>query len=298
MALAHRTARETAHDHEVYGFTTGVGALRDVDVAGDLQEHRCGCCAATPLGSATQWRRRSCGDDVVRLAQGRRRRRQPPAGGRRADRGPVRGPLPRLRGLGGIGTGDLTVLAQLALALAGEPDPRDPAELPHRLDIQPGDALPFMSSNAATFATRRRLGRPRGPARRRGRRGRVTFEALRGNPRRSTSRRRRPAAGRAHHGGGEDARADRRRAAGRPAAGPVRAALRAAGRRRARRRAGRASRTCSRSRSTRARRTRCSPAAGRSTTAASTPRPARSRSTPCGWRSCRSPACRPLGSRT
>jgi histidine ammonia-lyase len=63
------------------------------------------------------------------------------------------GPLPRLRQLGGIGTGDLTVLAQLALALAGEADPRDPAALPRRLDIQPGDALPFMSSNAATFAT-------------------------------------------------------------------------------------------------------------------------------------------------
>jgi histidine ammonia-lyase len=50
--------------------------------------------------------------------------------------------LPALRDLGGIGTGDLTVLAQLGLALAAE----------RRLVIEPGDALPLMSSNAATFA--------------------------------------------------------------------------------------------------------------------------------------------------
>ena len=50
--------------------------------------------------------------------------------------------LPLLRDLGGIGTGDLTVLAQLGLALADA----------GALSIEPGDALPLMSSNAATFA--------------------------------------------------------------------------------------------------------------------------------------------------
>ncbi len=57
--------------------------------------------------------------------------------------------LPTVRDLGGLGTGDLTVLAQLGLALAGEGEDGAPA----RLDIAAGDALPLMSSNAATFAT-------------------------------------------------------------------------------------------------------------------------------------------------
>jgi histidine ammonia-lyase len=57
--------------------------------------------------------------------------------------------LPTVRDLGGLGTGDLTVLAQLGLALAGEGEDGAPA----RLEIGPGDALPLMSSNAATFAT-------------------------------------------------------------------------------------------------------------------------------------------------
>src|SRR5262249_1585990 len=144
-----------ARDHEVYGFTTGVGALRDIDVPGDLKRHtlRLLRSHAAGLGEALP-------EEVVRatllvrLAQ-----LAPGAGGNRPAIAAApaallcQGPLPRLRGLGGIGTGDLTVLAQLALALAGEADPRDPADYPRRLEIEPGDALPFMSSNAATFAT-------------------------------------------------------------------------------------------------------------------------------------------------
>jgi histidine ammonia-lyase len=69
------------------------------------------------------------------------------------------GRLPVLRNLGGIGTGDLTLLAQLGLALAGEGEwglDRRPGPAPApgaRLTIEPGDALPLMSSNAATFAS-------------------------------------------------------------------------------------------------------------------------------------------------
>jgi histidine ammonia-lyase len=156
MALAHRTAEETARTQEVYGFTTGVGANRDVEVTGEdlrwhtlrlLRSHAAGLGEALPeeVVRATL---------LVRLAQ--------MAEGAGGNRPPVadalaavlrEGPLPKLRDVGGIGTGDLTVLAQLALALAGEGDPRDPAEHPRRLAIEPGDALPFMSSNAATFAT-------------------------------------------------------------------------------------------------------------------------------------------------
>jgi histidine ammonia-lyase len=155
MALAHRTAEETARDHEVYGFTTGVGALRDVDVDGDLQEHTMRLLRSHAAGLGDPLPEEVVrGTLLVRLAQ-----MAAGAGGNRPEVADAlaaalcEGPLPRLRQLGGIGTGDLTVLAQLALALAGEADPRDPAQLPHRLDIQPGDALPFMSSNAATFAT-------------------------------------------------------------------------------------------------------------------------------------------------
>jgi histidine ammonia-lyase len=155
MEQAHRAAQETAHDHEVYGFTTGVGALRDVEVAGDLQEHTLRLLRSHAAGLGDPLPEEVVrGTLLVRLAQ-----LAAGAGGNRpavADAVAAvlcEGPLPRLRGLGGIGTGDLTVLAQLALALAGEADPRDPARLPRRLDIEPGDALPFMSSNAATFAT-------------------------------------------------------------------------------------------------------------------------------------------------
>jgi histidine ammonia-lyase len=49
--------------------------------------------------------------------------------------------LPELRDLGGLGTGDLTVLGQLGLALTDR-----------GLDIEAGDALALMSSNAATLA--------------------------------------------------------------------------------------------------------------------------------------------------
>lgn len=154
MALAHRTAEETARDHEVYGFTTGVGALRDVDVAGDLQEHTMRLLHSHAAGLGDPLPEEVVRATLlVRLAQ-----MAAGAGGNRPAMADAlaavlcEGPLPRLRELGGIGTGDITVLAQLALALAGEADPRDPARLPHRLDIEPGDALPFMSSNAATFA--------------------------------------------------------------------------------------------------------------------------------------------------
>ena len=73
------------------------------------------------------------------------------------------GPLPVLRDLGGIGTGDLTLLAQLGLALAGEGEWASRAERPSQpgasvrrrrcaSTIEAGDALALMSSNAATHA--------------------------------------------------------------------------------------------------------------------------------------------------
>ena len=104
----------------VYGRTTGVGANRHVEVDGDLREHRRGCCAATRAGSATRSPPRSCAARSSCASP-----RWPPGnGGHRpevADAliGVLRADaLPELRDLGGLGTGDLTVLAQLGLALA------------------------------------------------------------------------------------------------------------------------------------------------------------------------------------
>ena len=82
------------------------------------------------------------------------------------------GPLPELRNLGGIGTGDLTLLGQLGLALEAR-----------GLEIQAGDALALMSSNAATFASAALAWHDvRGAARRRPRDRRAHVLRARGQP--------------------------------------------------------------------------------------------------------------------
>ncbi|MBV9592926.1 MAG: aromatic amino acid lyase, partial [Actinobacteria bacterium] len=60
------------------------------------------------------------------------------------------GAVPPVRELGSIGTGDLCALAVTALALTGE-IPLDPP-LSERYEFAAGDALAFLSSNAATLA--------------------------------------------------------------------------------------------------------------------------------------------------
>jgi histidine ammonia-lyase len=61
------------------------------------------------------------------------------------------GAVPELHRFGSIGTGDLVPLAELALTLVGErPWRSGAAPVP---DVDDGDALPFMSSNALTLAT-------------------------------------------------------------------------------------------------------------------------------------------------
>ncbi|MET9267554.1 aromatic amino acid ammonia-lyase [Amycolatopsis sp. NPDC004079] len=60
------------------------------------------------------------------------------------------GALPVVHRLGAIGTGDLAPLAETALALAGERDWAIGAVPP--VPVHAGDALAFMSSNAATLA--------------------------------------------------------------------------------------------------------------------------------------------------
>jgi histidine ammonia-lyase len=60
------------------------------------------------------------------------------------------GALPHVHSRGAIGTGDLTALAEIALTLAGERPWATGALEP--VAISPGDALAFISSNAATLA--------------------------------------------------------------------------------------------------------------------------------------------------
>src|SRR5215204_190364 len=178
IAGSRAVAEAVAARRAVYGRTTGVGANRHVAVReADLRAH-----SVRLLRSHSGGVGDALPDDVVRatllirlaqIAAG--------GGGHRPEIADALaailrdGPLPVLRDLGGIGTGDLTLLAQLGLALAGEgewaaPAIGDAAARPApspsaaaavggreaagaaRVEIEPGDALALMSSNAATHA--------------------------------------------------------------------------------------------------------------------------------------------------
>jgi len=167
IAGSRAVAEAAAQRRPVYGRTTGVGANRNVPVReADLREH-----SERLLRSHSGGVGDALPDDLVRatilirlaqIAAG--------GGGHRAEvadalAAVLRGAaLPVLRDLGGIGTGDLTFLAQLGLALAGEGEwaQREGGSgsaaagedaRPPRLEIEAGDALALMSSNAATHAS-------------------------------------------------------------------------------------------------------------------------------------------------
>ncbi|MEU8248054.1 aromatic amino acid ammonia-lyase [Nonomuraea sp. NPDC048916] len=136
----------------VYGRSTGVGANKDIQVEGGgldlLRSHAGGAGALVPAEQAR-------GMLAVRL-------NQLLAGGSGVDPGllPVlaeainAGFTPPIRTYGAIGTGDLTALATTALCLLGEMGWRtgpDGVPAPH-YPLASGDALPFISSGAATLA--------------------------------------------------------------------------------------------------------------------------------------------------
>ena len=156
-------ARERAQDawelveditarRQVYGRTTGVGANRQQEVGGDaalghglrlLRSHAGG---VGPLLSADQVRATL----VVRL-------NQLAAGGSGVhprildalEEAISRGAVPVVHRFGAIGTGDLTALAEIGLTLAGE-RPWGTGQV-EPVTVDTGDALSFMSSNAATL---------------------------------------------------------------------------------------------------------------------------------------------------
>jgi histidine ammonia-lyase len=172
IARSRAVAEELAERRHVYGRTTGVGANRHVAVdESDLRAH-----SVRLLRSHSGGVGDPLPDELVRATLLIRLAQMAAGGGGHrpeiADALAVvlrDGPLPVLRDLGGIGTGDLTFLAQLGLALAGEGEwaqhtgvraaPGEtalgavpPAPAPPRLEIEAGDALALMSSNAATHA--------------------------------------------------------------------------------------------------------------------------------------------------
>jgi histidine ammonia-lyase len=144
---------ELSARREIYGRTTGVGANRDLTIDEDsspehgrrlLRSHAGG---AGPLLSAAHARAMM----LIRL-------NQLAAGGSGVHprlltalaQVLTSGALPRVHAFGAIGTGDLTMLAETGLTLAGE----RPWAAGH-LDPVPmdtSDALAFMSSNASTLA--------------------------------------------------------------------------------------------------------------------------------------------------
>ena len=150
VAESHEFAAKVSVERPVYGRTTGVGANRTETVA-DPGEHalallRSHATSAGPLRSAERVRAML----VVRL-------NQLAAGGSGVSPTLLDGllamldadALPLVREFGSIGTGDLSALATTALALGGEMSTSAP--LPLFIALGRHDALPFMSSNAATI---------------------------------------------------------------------------------------------------------------------------------------------------
>lgn len=155
ISVAQDQLRHAARSGAVYGLTTGVGALRHVptDITpGDGTSH-----------ALRLWRSHATGfgdtyDDATARAGMAIRLHQITAGrsGVSAELASslgaaiASGAVPDLHRSGSIGTGDLVPLAELGLTLVSE-RPWRSGSAPIA-DVDEGDALPFMSSNALTLA--------------------------------------------------------------------------------------------------------------------------------------------------
>ncbi|NYI43530.1 histidine ammonia-lyase [Nocardioides aromaticivorans] len=146
-------AESIAQRRQVYGRTTGVGANRHEAVDGEAAVGHALRLLRSHAGGAGPLLR----DDHVRATLVVRLN-QLAAGGsgihprmlEALARTLVEGALPAVHRLGAIGTGDLTMLAEIGLTLAGE-RPWAVGGLP-AVQVDLGDALALMSSNAATLA--------------------------------------------------------------------------------------------------------------------------------------------------
>ncbi|ANY09357.1 aromatic amino acid ammonia-lyase [Pseudonocardia sp. HH130630-07] len=149
----HRTALAASAVRPVYGRTTGVGANRDAVVGtGDAETHDLRLLLSHAAGVGDPL------DATVARASMLVRLNQLAAAGsgihprflRALETALRNGAVPRVHDAGSIGTGDLSVLAEIGLTLTGHlPWARGTAA---PIPLEPGDALAFMSSNAVTLA--------------------------------------------------------------------------------------------------------------------------------------------------
>jgi len=152
VARSRAFAERIAATRPVYGRSTGVGANRSIGIE-DAATHA-HALALLRSHATSAGRPRSAERVRAMLAV---RLNQLAAGGSGASETVLEGlatmlaadALPEVGELGGIGTGDLTALATTALALMGEVPTARP--LPSFTRFGPNDALPFISSNAATI---------------------------------------------------------------------------------------------------------------------------------------------------
>jgi histidine ammonia-lyase len=147
-------ARSAAVTRAVYGRTTGVGANRGLSVTGE---------DASTSGLRLIRSHAGGGGPLVPAELGRAmlavRANQIAAGGSGVDPGVLgaladcvnQGLFPPAPAYGAIGTGDLTALAVTALCLRGERDWLPVGSTQLRFELDPADALAFISSNAATL---------------------------------------------------------------------------------------------------------------------------------------------------
>ena len=133
IARSRAAAESMAGRRAIYGRSTGVGANRHVAVGEtDLRAHSVRLLRSHSGGVGDPLPEELVRATLlIRLAQ-----MAAGGGGHRAEIADALaavlrdGPLPVLRDLGGIGTGDLTFLAQLGLALAGEGEWAQPLAAP------------------------------------------------------------------------------------------------------------------------------------------------------------------------
>src|SRR5947207_4111720 len=144
-AARHAVEVLLARGDELYGASTGVGPLREHRVGeGDRAEHQLSLLRSHACGAG-----REVPEELVRAAMATRAN-QLGAGGAGVSDGlldalmdaPNAGDIPATRELGSLGTGDLTALADIGLALVEG----------GRVQLGPRDGLAFMSSNAVTIA--------------------------------------------------------------------------------------------------------------------------------------------------
>lgn len=153
-AASHELAARLSAERAVYGRTTGVGAARDESTSSSvehglrlLRSHAAGWGEVIPsavVRAALAVRANQL------LAGGSGANHELAAGLAQLAGGPAN-ELPVVHRYGSLGTGDLTALAEVGLALIGE---RQRADGQSRTDLKltSADALPLMSSNAFAIA--------------------------------------------------------------------------------------------------------------------------------------------------